>query len=101
MTSAERVAAAPAFPELRRLRAFVIVAEELNFRRAAERLVMTQSPLSRIIKGLEQDIGIELFVRSRRSVALTVEGAAMLDDARALLRLAEHAVARARQLRGA
>ena len=101
MTAADRAAAAPAFPELRRLRAFVIVAEELNFRRAAARLVMAQSPLSRVIKGLEHDIGVELFVRSRRSVALTVEGAAMLDDARALLRLAEHAVERARRLRGA
>ena len=79
----------------------MIVAEELNFRRAAVRLVMAQSPLSRVIKGLEHDIGVELFVRTRRSVALTDEGVAMLDDARALLRLAENAVARARRLRSA
>ena len=101
MTEAGKNVTGPAFPELRRLRAFVVVAEELNFRRAAVRLVMSQSPLSRVIKGLEHDIGVALFTRSRRSVALTIEGAAMLDDARALLRLAEHAVARARQLGGA
>ena len=101
MTDPQRDGRSPAIPELRRLRAFVVVAEELHFRRAAERLLMAQSPLSRMIKGLEDDIGVALFVRTRRSVRLTVEGAAMLDDARKLLRLAEHAVARVRLLRSA
>ncbi|HWT04960.1 MAG TPA: LysR family transcriptional regulator [Xanthomonadales bacterium] len=94
---AERYAG-PALPDLRRLHAFVVVAEELHFRHAAERLLMSQSPLSRMIKSLEHDIGTELFVRSRRSVRLTAEGAALLDDARDLLRRAERAVARARRL---
>jgi DNA-binding transcriptional LysR family regulator len=93
---AERYAASPAIPDLRRLHAFVVVAEELHFRRAAERLVMAQSPLSRMIKSLEHDIGAALFVRSRRNVKLTAAGEAMLDDARDLLRRAERAVVRAR-----
>jgi DNA-binding transcriptional LysR family regulator len=101
LIEAERDVTTPAIPELRRLRAFVVVAEELHFRRAAERLLMAQSPLSRMIKGLEHDIGVALFVRTRRSVRLTAEGAVMLDDARNLLRLAEHAVARVRHLRSA
>jgi len=87
---------APVVPDLRRLHAFVVVAEELHFRRAAERLVMAQSPLSRMIKGLEHDIGAALFVRSRRNVKLTAAGEAMLGEARDLLRRAERAVARAR-----
>jgi DNA-binding transcriptional LysR family regulator len=86
----------PAIPDLRRLHAFVVVAEELHFRRAAERLVMAQSPLSRMIKGLERDIGTALFARTRRSVTLTAAGEAMLDDARDLLKRAEDAVDRAR-----
>ena len=86
----------PALPELRRLHAFVVVAEELHFRRAAERLVMAQSPLSRMIKGLEQDLGVLLFARTRRTVRLTVAGRAMLDDARGLLKSAERAVGRVR-----
>jgi DNA-binding transcriptional LysR family regulator len=85
-----------AIPELRRLEAFVAVAEELHFRRAAKRLVMAQSPLSRMIKGLERDIGVELFVRTRRSVRLTEAGEAMLPDARDLLKRAERAIGRAR-----
>ncbi len=95
---AERYAAGPAIPDLRRLHAFVVVAEELHFRRAAERLVMAQSPLSRMIKGLEHDIGAELFIRSRRSVKLTAAGRTMLADARELLSSAERAVDRARRL---
>jgi DNA-binding transcriptional LysR family regulator len=93
---AERYAARPAVPDLRRFYAFVVVAEELHFRRAAERLVMAQSPLSRLIKGLERDIGAALFIRSRRSVRLTAAGETMWADAREMLRCAEHAVGRAR-----
>lgn len=91
-----RPTAAPAIPDLRRLHAFVVVAEELHFRRAATRLVMAQSPLSRVIKKLEHDVGVQLFVRNRHSVRLTPAGAALLDDARELLRQANSAVERAR-----
>jgi DNA-binding transcriptional LysR family regulator len=94
---AERHAGSPALPDLRRLHAFVVVAEELHFRRAAERLVMAQSPLSRMIKSLEHDIGVALFVRSRRSVKLTAAGEAMVPDARELLERAARTVARARR----
>lgn len=95
---AERYAASPALPDLRRLHAFIVVAEELHFRRAAERLMMSQSPLSRMIKSLEHDIGAALFVRSRRKVKLTAAGEALVDDARELLLGAAHAVARARRI---
>ncbi len=86
----------PALPDLRRLHAFVVVAEELHFRRAANRLMMAQSPLSRIIQKLEHDLGAQLFVRNRHSVRLTAAGTVLLDDARDLLRRAKIAVERAR-----
>lgn len=92
----ETVARTPPIADLRRLHAFVVVAEELHFRRAADRLVMAQSPLSRMIKNLEVDIGVALFVRSRQSVTLTAAGAALLDDVREILRHVERAVVRAR-----
>jgi DNA-binding transcriptional LysR family regulator len=91
---------APALSDLRRLHAFVVVAEELHFRRAAERLLMTQSPLSRIIKALEREAGVALFVRNRRRVELTRAGQALLDGARDVLVCAETAVVRARLAAG-
>ncbi|MFJ5785786.1 MULTISPECIES: LysR substrate-binding domain-containing protein [Streptomyces] len=71
--------------ELRTLRYFVAVAEELHFGRAATRLHMSQPPLSRAIKGLESDVGAPLFVRSPAGVTLTPVGTVLLDEARALL----------------
>jgi len=82
--------------DLRRLNAFVAVAEELHFRRAAKRLIMTQSPLSRIVKGLEQDLGFPLFIRNKRRVRLTAAGASLLTDSRLLIRFVQESVIRAR-----
>jgi DNA-binding transcriptional LysR family regulator len=71
--------------ELRTLRYFVAVAEELHFGRAAARLHMSQPPLSRAIRRLETDVGAALLHRSASGVTLTPAGAALLDEARALL----------------
>jgi DNA-binding transcriptional LysR family regulator len=71
--------------DLRELRYFVAVAEELHFGRAAARLHMTQPPLSRAIRRLEADLGHTLLLRSPAGVALTPAGAALVDEARTLL----------------
>lgn len=83
--------------ELAQLRCFTTVAIELNFRRAAERLNMTQPPLSRQIQLLEHSLGVELFTRSTRSVALTAAGRAFFIEAQHLLERAHQAAASARR----
>ncbi|MCS3747267.1 DNA-binding transcriptional LysR family regulator [Xanthomonas arboricola] len=84
--------------DLQQLRCFVAVADELHFRRAAERLNMTQPPLSRQIQLLEHSVGTALLERNSRHVRLTQAGRSLLAEARAILRMAENAGLRARRI---
>lgn len=84
--------------ELRHLRYFVAVAEELNFTRAAARLHVSLPPLSRQIRDLERDLGVDLFVRNTRSVRLTEAGKLFQVEASAILRRAAEAVESMRAL---
>lgn len=79
------------------MRYFVAVAEEKNFTRAAERLMIAQSPLSQQIKKLEHELGVELFVRTTRSVELTHAGSVFYDRARLLLARSDEAIADAKK----
>jgi epsilon-lactone hydrolase len=91
---------APDAIELRHLRAFVAVADELNFGRAAARLYLSQPALSRQIRSLERLVGCDLLRRSTHRVELTLAGEALLDRARALLREVDEAVSAARSVGG-
>ncbi len=82
--------------ELRHLRYYIAVAEELHFVRAAERLHMEQSPLSRAIKDLEYDLGVHLLERTTRSTRMTWAGQVFLDEARRVTAAVEQARANAK-----
>ena len=86
--------------DLRLLRYFLAVAEELHFGRAAQRLFIAQPSLSKQIRKLEHDLGVPLFLRDRHSVALTAAGHALLGPARELLDAADRLPALARAAAG-
>lgn len=86
--------------DLRQLRYFIAVAEELHFGRAAERLHMSQSPLSRAIRELERDLGLVLFIRTTRRVELTPAGLALLVRGRHALAEVDLAIDEARRAGG-
>ncbi len=91
---------APDGVEIRHLRAFVAVAEELNFNRAAARLYLSQPALSRQIRALERLLGCELLRRSTHRVELTVAGSALLDRARRLLADLDEAISTTQSVGG-
>ena len=103
MDGPQNVLALPQTPdaiELRHLRAFVAVAEDLSFSRAAQRLFITQPALSRQIRGLERLVGCDLFRRSTQRVELTLAGEALLARARALLTDLDDAISVTRSVGG-
>lgn len=84
--------------ELRHLRYFVTIAEEQNFRRAADRLHVSQSPLSRQMKDLEEEMAVELFEPDGRGIKLTAAGKAFAEKARNILASVDTAVEEARDI---
>ena len=87
-------------PDLRQLRYFVAVAERLHFGRAAQALHISQPPLSRAIRALEEDLGVALFHRTRRRVELTPQGTRLLEEARRLTGQLERTVHELRAMAG-
>src|SRR3712207_1729644 len=83
---------------LEQVRGFIAVAEELHFGHAAERLQITQPPLSRQIQNLEREVGVQLLERDNRKVALTTAGQAFLVEARRLLVLARSSLEQAQRI---
>src|SRR6185295_10385049 len=79
-------------PEIREMRYFMAVAERLHFGRAAEALHISQPPLSRAIRALEERLGVALLTRNRRRVELTAEGGRFLEEARRLIGQLERAL---------
>lgn len=86
--------------ELRHLRYFVAVAEEENFHRAAAKLHVAQSPLSRQMQQLKEEVGVDLFAPAGRGIKLTTAGRVFLERARAILATVDAAVEEARDARG-
>ena len=86
--------------DLRSLRYFVTVVEELNITRAAEKLNMSQPPLSNQMKGLEEELGTQLFIRGKRHLTLTEAGAVLYRRAQQLLELSEQTQEEIRSLEG-
>jgi DNA-binding transcriptional LysR family regulator len=84
--------------ELRQLRVFVAVAEELHFGRAAERMHLTQPSISGHVRQLEAELGVRLLERNARHVSLTEAGTSFLEDVRRLVKQADSAASRARHL---
>jgi len=86
--------------DLRSLRYFVAVAEELNITRAAEKLNMSQPPLSSQMKGLEEELGTQLFIRGKRHLTLTASGTVLLRRAKQLLELSDQTQQEIRSIEG-
>jgi DNA-binding transcriptional LysR family regulator len=84
--------------DLRQIRCFIAVAEEMHFGRAAERLHMASTALSRLVRSLEEEIGVRLLNRTTRAVTLTRAGLGFLDDAKAILARTESAARNAREI---
>jgi DNA-binding transcriptional LysR family regulator len=88
----------PPLMTLRHLEYFVAAAEELNFTHAADRLHVSQPPFSKQIQDLEGELGVNLFQRERKGVALTAAGKAFLIDARGILEACDEAVKKAQRI---
>ena len=86
--------------DLRSLHYFTVVAEELNITRAAERLNMSQPPLSNQIKNLEDELGVQLFIRGKRHLKMTEAGALLYRRAMQLLELSEQTRQEIRSIEG-